>query len=175
MKLMQKTEKRVAGQSGFTLIELLVAVAISGLLAAGVVMAISQVISVNAGSTSRMLAVKQIESVIDIIRPDVIMAKKVTPDASTTGFPLTLTRANWEESQNTIIYTFDAANSELIRDDGSVVKVIAQNIESIEMVNKSEYTSGDETKVTLIITASVGGYRPAKETRQFDIFPRPAN
>jgi prepilin-type N-terminal cleavage/methylation domain-containing protein len=172
---MQKTENRAAGQSGFTLIELLVAVAISGLLAVGVVMAISQVISVNAGNTSRMLAVKQIESVIDTVRADVITAKKVTPDASSSGFPLTLTVAGWEESQSTIIYTFDTASHELIRDDGAIEKVIAQNIESIEMANKSEYTSGDETKVTLIITTSVGGYRPATETRQFDIFPRPAN
>ncbi len=51
-----------------------------------------------------------------------------------------------------------------------VSKVIAQNIESIELLNRQDYAGG---KLTVHIVSRVPGFRGAEESRTFDILPRP--
>jgi prepilin-type N-terminal cleavage/methylation domain-containing protein len=168
---LRKIFRLIHKRDGFTLIEILVAVVISGLLAAGIMTAISQTITVNASSTSRMIAIKQIENAIDSIRQDVIQAQQIIPNTIDNGFPLTLKWIDWENEQHTVTYSWDDTDFTLTRDDEDSERVIAKNIESIIMLDPDTYTGG---RVILTITATVNGYKPATEIRRFEIFPRPA-
>lgn len=176
-----KILKSAHRQRGLTLVDLLVGLAITGLLASGITAAISQVLTVNSASMSRMIAIKQIESAIDTIRPDVIAAQNITPGTSAgNGFILTLNRINWHDnSLLEIAYYVDSEKNELIRSEtgnstGENItseEVIASNIASLSMQDWEYYSGG---KITLTLVAVVNSSRSATETRTFDIFPRPA-
>ena len=171
-------------QGGFTLVELLVAIAITGLIAGGLSVSISQIMTISAASTSHMTAIKQVESAISIMRTDVIMSQRIVPDVSGgTGFPLTLTWVGWSDhNENTVIYSLNEEKQLVRRQEVkdldhpshpavSSQRVIAENIESIVMNDFSAYSGG---KITLLITAHLQGFGSASETRAFNIYPRPA-
>ena len=131
-----------------------------------------------------MTAIKQVESAIDIMRTDVLMAQHTVPDIpGGTGFPLTLIWLEWESNhQNTVTYSLNE-DQDLVRqqervdlnnpyDPGtSIERVIGHNIESIVMQDSDTYSGG---KITLLITAHLQGFKSASETRAFDIYPRGA-
>ena len=158
-------------QRGFTLIELLVALAITGLLASGLGMTIFQIFSGNAQSSSQMTVVRQVQNAGYWISQDTLMAQRVEVDADPSGFPLTLTWADWDTGDvHQVVYSLSVDN-ELMRTysiNGALnaTTFVAQYIISIQA------TQGAGGKLTLEVTASVEGYRPANETRTYEIIPR---
>ena len=135
------------GRSGFTLVEILIGLAISGLLVGGIATAIWQVVNVNAGSVSRMTAIKQVEVAIDNLRPDILVAQEITPNLlQASGFPLQLGWVDWDSgAQNLVTYSVNASKA-LVREasvkGNSSSRVIARNIESISMQNAASYAGG---------------------------------
>jgi prepilin-type N-terminal cleavage/methylation domain-containing protein len=180
----QKSDMKDRLQAGFTLIELLVAIAISALLTAGLSTSIFQIITINASSSSRMTAIKQVENAVAVMREDIIMAKQIIPDAlEESGFPLTLKNLDWGTNHQSIIVYSLNENKELVRQQivtdlnnpsvpvSSNSRVIARDIESIIMPDSGNYSGG---KITFLITANLQGFGSASETRSFDIYPRTA-
>jgi len=169
-------------RAGFTLIEVLIGVAITGLLAGGVTIAINQVLSINASSNSRMVAIKQVEGAIDAIRVDTLSAQKLSYYNVAEGDVLIMSWVTWELEENdteTHVITYNLnSNDELTRtraitntvsgNTTSTSRIMAQNIQSVTI---EDYTDG---KVRLTITARREGYREATESRTLDILRRPA-
>jgi prepilin-type N-terminal cleavage/methylation domain-containing protein len=158
-------------QRGFALIELLVALAITGIITSGLTMTIFQLFSGNAQSSSQMTVVRQVQNAGYWISQDVQMGQTITPGA-VDGFPLVLSWTDWDGVLNEV--TYDLAGEELRRshsvDGGAPVDaLVAQYISSISC----EFVVVD--KLTLTVTASVGGFRPASETRTYEITPRPGS
>ncbi len=161
------------GQRGFTLIELLVALAITGLLASGITMTIFQVLSGNAQSSNQMNVVRQVQNAGYWISRDGQMAQSVELGVSS-GFPLVLTWTEWDGTVNQVTYSI--TGDELRRshsvDGGAAVETfVAQYIDSDAANTNCAFTGG---VLTLKVTASVTGYRPASETRIYEVTPRPS-
>jgi len=161
-------------ERGFTLIELLITLGIGSLLAAGITMAIFQVVTIPSSSSAHMTAVKQVESAIHWIRNDTWKAQKIEcNEDSDSGFPLTLTWVEWEGDAAVHKVTYSIEDGNLVRthsvDDGEQKAIVAQHIEDYgEMTRVRETSSGLE----LMITATVPGFRIASETRVVEIKPR---
>ncbi|MCR4394747.1 MAG: prepilin-type N-terminal cleavage/methylation domain-containing protein [Dehalococcoidales bacterium] len=165
-------------QRGFTLIEVLIGVALVGVLAGVITAAIYQIITVNASSTARMTAIKQVENAINYLRKDLLMAQTIIPDATDpSGFPLVIRWTEWNTNNKyTINYYLNSDTHELYRQksiNGGTPEttLIAKNIESISVISPETYSGG---KIAITITSMVGGMRPASETRTFEVLPRPA-
>jgi prepilin-type N-terminal cleavage/methylation domain-containing protein len=157
------------GRYGFTLIELLIALAITGLLATGISASISQVIGVNASSTARMQAIKQLELAIDRIRLDVQMAQNVyTNDPDPSPIPnvfLTLKWVDWDSNPYSIKYSWDSTTNQLNRlPSEGTLNSVAKNIDSMPTV-----TLPNSNYLRIRISSTVGDYKPATETRVFEV------
>jgi len=159
-------------QRGFTLIELVVAIAITALIIGGITMAIFQVFDVNSRSTTRMTAVKQVENAVHWLSRDAKMAQDVQPGENS-GFPLNLTWVEWDNTVNQVTYALE--NGGLKRshsvDGGEPTEtVVARHIDSDPAMTNCEFDGG---VLTFELTANLGGFRPASETRVCEVIPRP--
>lgn len=159
-------------QGGFTLTELLVAIAILGVIAPLLGMAIFQTVSMNEMAGNHMTAVKQVESAVYWISHDAQMAQSVQTDGGS-GFPLILTWVEWDNTSNSVTYSIQ--DNELQRacsvNGGEPTStVIAQYINGDSEATNCQFSEGI---LTFKITASLGGFRPTSETRVREIFPKP--
>jgi len=164
-------------QRGFTLIELMIAIAITGIITGGITMTIFQVFSGNARSSNHMTAVRQVQNAGYWISHDTQMAQNVVPDPGDTGFPLTLTWSDWDSGDvHQVIYTL-LVDNKLQREHYTNLNLDATTI-------VAEYIDPDETScvwddgtgtLTLTVTATVGGWQPASETRVYEVIPRPGS
>jgi hypothetical protein len=159
-------------QKGVTAIEMLVATAISSFIGFGIAMAAFQMININARSTNHVAAVKQVESAAYWIGHDAAMAQVVQPTGGS-GFPLSLSWVEWDNTNHQVSYTL--GNGELRRihyvnqaETGQTV--VAENISSNQQLTYCRFLDG---MVTLKVTALVGGFRSASETRMAQVIPRP--
>jgi len=164
-------------QRGFTIIELLVALAITGLITGGVTMTIFQVFAGNARTSNHMTAVRQVQSAGYWISHDAQMAQSVAPDPGASGFPLTLTWTEYgvDGDEHQVVYTL--ASNKLQREHYTnratnptpdATTFVADHIDT---ANTS--CALDGSKLTLTVTASIGGFKPASETRVYEIVRRP--
>jgi prepilin-type N-terminal cleavage/methylation domain-containing protein len=155
-------------QHGFTLVELLVALAITGLIVTGIMVSISQIISVNAASNSRMMAIKQIEVAIDRMRLDVQMGQQISMNDSDTDF-LVSYWTEWDSATAyNVKYSWNPTTHQLSRlPSNGALNVFAKNIASRPVLSK--LTSGNWS---ITIEATVEGYKSATETRTFEVQPR---
>ncbi len=161
------------GQVGFTLIEILVALAISGFIGAGLTMATVQVMNVNALSVNHVTVVKQVENALYWINRDVRMAQIIQPGGGS-GFPLNLSWVEWDNTTHQVSYTL--VNSELQRSSSvngtqPMPMLVAQYISSNTDNTSCQYANG---VFSFKVTASLGGFRPASETRMAQVIPRSA-
>ena len=155
-------------QSGFTLVEIIIAVAIAGLIISAATGTIFQVFTMNARDTAHMIAVKQVENAVHWISRDIRMAQTAKIDDP--AMVLALTWVEWNNTENQVTYTLD--NGDLRRNHSvNGQTIVAQHIESIVVAPKP-YTGG---KLAFTITATLGGLRPASETRVVEVMPRPGS
>jgi len=140
-----------------------VAIALAGILTAGITMTFAHVFSGSTRTSNHMTAVRQVQSAGYWVSKDALQAQNVTPDGGDSGFPLTLTW-EWEGTTNEVRY--ELQGTDLLRDYNGQGTVIAQLIESI-VVEPRPYNDG---KLTFTVTANVGGQI---ETRVYEVEPRP--
>ena len=161
-------------QRGFTLIEMLMVIAISGIITAGLALSVMQVFNGNAQSSSKMLVIRQVQNAGYFISRDVPMAQSLTLGVSS-GFPITM---EWTEfgvggAEHQIVYS--VVGDEIKREHYTngfldTTSFVARYIDVTETS-----CSFDGNVLSVTVTASIGGYRPATETRTYEIVMRPNN
>jgi len=144
--MFNRLKKINKSQKGFTLIELIMVIAITALIIGGITVSIFQLYKVHASTSSRMLAVRQVQNAGHWISRDVQMAQSmVTDESEDTGFPLTLTWTEWEEvdghlvegDEHQVVYTLVEEDSELkrsywVNDNDPDVTLVAEYIDQAE-------------------------------------------
>jgi len=154
---------------------IIIAVAISGIIAGAATTTIFQVFTGNARTSNHMTAVRQVQNAGYWISHDALMALDVVPDTGDTGFPLTLTWTDWDSGDEyQVVYSLIEDNklqrehytNRDINPDPNTTTFVAQYIASISC----QFTGGE---LTLTVTATVGGWKPASETRTYEVIPRP--
>ena len=165
-------------QGGFTLVEMLVALAITGLIASGVAVAIIQVFSVNSSASNRMTAVRQVQSAGHYISRDAEMAQSVSidDDPATTDIIelVSLSWIDWNGVNYQSNYTINIDDREIKRSysaGGQLTENIIARYIDPDPGNTNCQRDGD--MLVLTVTASLEGFRPASETRVYEIIPRP--
>ena len=159
-------------QSGLTLVELMIAIALAGIVTAGITMLISNVFATSARTSNHMTAVRQVQSAGYWGSKDALQAQNVTPDGGDSGFPLTLTW-EWEGTKNEVTYTITADNklqrslkiTPNAEEPTTQVSIIAQYIDPAE----TSFLPRDSAFI-FRVTATVGGQ---SETRVYEVEPRP--
>src|SRR3972149_11014013 len=159
-------------QRGFTLVEALVAMAIASSITGGISSAIYQVFTSHVQSTAHMTAIKQVENAIFWLSRDVQQAQ-VLDLGGASGFPLNLRWVNWDGVVAQATYTLVGDELERAYDTGGgpVTQVVARNIDPDSAETNFQFSDG---VFAFKITASVGGSRPALESRVGEIMPRAA-
>jgi prepilin-type N-terminal cleavage/methylation domain-containing protein len=163
-------------QQGFTLLEIVIAVAITGALASGITMTISQIFTSNMRDSARMTAVQDAQSGVYWLSRDVQMAQNVQPSGST-GFPLQLSWVEWE-TNDVYRVTYSLNDGQFLRGhsvNGGPVEeaIIASNINSDASKTNCSLTG---RVLTISLTASVPyGSNTASETRVVEVLARPGS
>jgi len=160
-------------QRGFTLIELLVAISIAGIICGATTTAIFQMVTTNASSSAHMTAVKQVENAIHWVRHDVQMAQIVEPGGDA-GFPLNLTWVEWNNTMNEVTYNLENGQLEryhYVNGGEPSMMVVAQHIDPDSEMTNCQFAG---CMFTLKITATVGDFRSASESRVVEVVPRTA-
>ncbi len=163
-------------QRGFTIVELLVALTIIGFVASGAAMAISQMLSVHASATNRVAAIREVQNAGYWVSHDAHMAQSISDedDPLTTGVEelLVLNWVEWDGNTNEVTYTIV---------DGELIRTLVRNGDTIEST-VAQFIKYSETSfvldendrfLTATLTAEVGGFEQASETRVYEIIPRP--
>ncbi len=91
---------------------------------------------------------------------------------SSSGFPLILTWTDWEGAIHLVEYTITDGKirrSHYVDGAPSSETLVAQYIDSSQ--TSCQFSAG---LLRLTITATLGGYKPASETRTYEITPRPS-
>ena len=171
-------EKQKKGnQKGFTLIEILIAVAIAGLVVAAAAGAIVQLMQ-SSDTTAHMLAVRQVQQAGYWLSTDALQAQNVTGCTNGDDFPLTLTRASWNGSQNiTITYGLAPMPSgslrQLQRSDGASNITVAQYLTANTSCNLTTTANGTAILIFTVEASVMGARGPETETRTYEVKPRP--
>jgi type II secretory pathway pseudopilin PulG len=170
-------------QFGFTLLEMLIGLAVTILIGSGLTAAVSQMINVNALSTNRMTAIKQLENALHIISRDAQMAQMVTIDGSAflelTWYERDDARQDYSKRHEvtyTVLPDGTMQKVDSITPEGqgtqTTVSNIAQDISSDSALTNCSFTSGvppSAGTLTIKLTAVTGGYKSATETRTVQI------
>ena len=165
---------------GFTLVELLVAIAIAGLITAGISVAIMQVLTINTRASNHMIAVRQVQQAGKEVSKDALQCQNVTCGADS-GFPLTLNWTDWEGANYTVVYTFQTMPS-------SPDLMMLQRSQSINgtpqtpaPLTVAEHIDSEQTNCVWNATAGTLVFKVTArlgteiETRIYEIEPRPGS
>jgi prepilin-type N-terminal cleavage/methylation domain-containing protein len=173
-------------ESGFTLIEVLIALIISGLIGSGIAATTYQVININNMSSNRLIAVKQVEHVVDSISRDASSAQDVITSFGWSG-GIGFVQFNWVTWDNItkqVKYTLPFNQNSQNKNWNNQLKRIDNTVPatSIVMTNYLDYnwdnpgnspTNCEYNPTTGVLTVTIsctaGG---ATETRTFQVVPR---
>jgi len=156
------------GERGFTLIELLVAIALAGLVTAGITFAINQVLTINTRASNHMICVRQVQQAGKEVSKDALQAQDVTY-TNNPGFHLNLTWTDWGGVVNNITYTIDG--DKLVRSDHvGPDRVIAEYIDTAHTSCEPVGPLPTRGVLRFTVTAAVG---TESETRVYEVEPRP--
>jgi type II secretory pathway pseudopilin PulG len=164
-------------QKGITMLELLIAFAVTCIITGGVTATLYQMVIGSARTANHMTVVKQVQNAGYWVSRDAQAAQSVAVDeGEATGFPLTLTWTDWNNTVNTVTYTLDG--TELWRDDGVQQSAVAQFVDVDPAKTSCAFadTNGDNLDDTVIfrVTVSIGsGLQQETETREYRVVPRP--
>jgi prepilin-type N-terminal cleavage/methylation domain-containing protein len=156
--------------SAFTLIELLIGMVVVAMLIGLIASAINQTAMINAGSGARTKAIRELDVSIDTLRRDIQMAQQVNAPPNS-GFPLNLSWKEWDNTAYVITYRLDGSllkREVEVNGSPSEDKVLASDISLIKIDNLP-YSSGS---LSISVTSTVGGFKPASESRTFRVLPR---
>jgi prepilin-type N-terminal cleavage/methylation domain-containing protein len=166
------------GQGGFTLLELIIAIAIAGLITAGITMAVMQILTVNHRASNRMVVVRQVQQAGKEVSKDALQAQNIVPTNGTgeyppaTNFPLTLNWTDWEGQVNVVVYNI-TEDGELhrshSRNDTEVWTALPVVAKYIDPTQTS--CDWDGSLLVFTVTAALG---TESETRIYEIEPRPS-
>jgi hypothetical protein len=144
-------------------------ISVTAMLVTGISVSISQVFSVNAASKARMLAVKEIESAIDSIRPDILSGHQILTSDPDPNVFLVSKWTEWDSpTAYNVRYSWNPTTHQLSRTPSEgTLNVFAKDIASRPVVTKL-----DNGNWSITIEATVEGYKSATETRTFEVKPR---
>jgi prepilin-type N-terminal cleavage/methylation domain-containing protein len=155
-------------QQGITLVELVIALVIGAIIAGATGTGVYQIWANDAHSKAHMTAIKQVENALHYISRDIQMAQVIQTDSLAAEEVLRLTWVDWDDNITyQVSYTLSSGNLKRDCSAGNQT-VIAQHVTSFS-VSPIPY-SGDE--VTVTITSTVEGVKPASETRIVETIPR---
>ena len=167
-------------QKGFTLLELIIAIAIAGLITAGITVAIMQIMTINHRASNHMVAVRQVQQAGKEVSKDALQCQNVTCGADS-GFPLTLNWTDWEGANYTVVYTFQTMPS-------SPDLMMLQRSQSINgtpqtpaPLTVAEHIDSEQTNCVWNATAGTLVFKVTArlgteiETRIYEIEPRPGS
>lgn len=161
-------------QGGFSLIEIIATIVVISLIGIGATMANAQVLNQTSENNDYTTASRQILNAIHWISCDVQMAQTIQPDIGNSGFPLTLSWVDWNNSDHTVNYTLE--NNQLRRsysiDNGEPnVTLVAEYISQDDQLTNCVSDNG---VLTLTVTGSVGeGAHTVNVTKVRNISSRP--
>jgi prepilin-type N-terminal cleavage/methylation domain-containing protein len=158
---------------GFTLIETMVALVIASILSLGVSLTIHQVLTVNASSTTRLIAVKQVENAVHYLSRDSQMAQDIQTGAGA-GFPLILRWTEWDGTTHRVTYSLQGdqlRRTQSINSGPLQDMFIARDIAANAAQTFCQYSGG---VLSFKISSVVSGFRSSTESRSFQIIPRAA-
>jgi prepilin-type N-terminal cleavage/methylation domain-containing protein len=161
------------GLRGFSLIEMIIVVAITGLIGFGAASATAQVISQAPRNADFSAASSQVANAVHWISRDAQMAQNVVTD-NDTGFPLTLSWIEWDNSEYQVIYSL--ADNEITRSYSAeggdpTLTIVAEHISEDRELTSCNYTNDI---LIINITAVIGeGVHRVQVSRLREIAPRP--
>jgi prepilin-type N-terminal cleavage/methylation domain-containing protein len=161
------------GQRGFTLLELIVVVALMGLIGLGASAATVQVMTQGEKNSNYVVASRETNNVMYWISRDAQMAQTVQTTGQS-GFPLTLSWTNWDNSQHVAVYSITGdqlKRSYSINGAASTVTLVGQYISTA--TGKTTCQFADKV-LSLKVTATIGsGTHAITVAQSAEIGPRP--
>ena len=161
-------------QMGFTIIEMAVALIITGIIAAGAIMATMQIATQGTRNSEFTTASRHAQNAIQWISRDAQMSQTLTLNGAS-GFPLDLDWVQWDNSDHQIIYTIsdgELRRSYYVNGEQQNETLVAQYINSVAENSTCEITA--ENTLLVKITATTGaGPRSISVTKEREITPRP--
>jgi len=163
----------IKGQRGFTLIEVIVALAITSLIGLGATVAAGQVLTQGARNSDYTTASRHAMNAAYWISRDAQMSQTIEPSGAS-GFPLTLCRTDWDNSEYQIIYSIEddkLRRSYSIDGDEQNQTIVAQYINSVSGNTSCAFS---DRVLAFGVTATVGeDSHELSVTKVREITPRP--
>ena len=160
-------------QRGFTLIELIVVVALMGLIGLGASAVTFQVMNQGEKNSNYVAASRETNNVMYWISRDAQMAQTVQTTGQS-GFPLTLSWTNWDNSQHVAVYSITGdqlKRSYSINGAASTITLVGQYISTA--TGKTTCQFADKV-LSLKVTATIGsGTHAITVAQSAEIGPRP--
>lgn len=154
-------------EGGFMVVELLVALVITGIVIIGISTMIFQVLTVKAMSANTITVTKQVESALHHLIRDVQMSQNI----SQTETEWLVLEWTWDDGYHRVAYEIEADKlyrNHTISGLPETRSLVAQYIDT----GLVDWTLMGEESVNITVAASIGGYKPASETRTIQVAQR---